>query len=201
MPKRRSKPAAERRVTPTIARGNVPVPPKSASTGEECENLDPKPPTPPDPESEERLVARGSLMALLYAECGSYVKVAEYFNVQPGTVRWWVHQMRKRSTEKLMEVASRLQNDVRQLAVDRIVEGLTEGDTEFAAELGRKLLHGYGDLRSHSSVKNDGPAAVMNLTVNIAKPDRDVGDVIDGAVLGQPRQLGAPESAQTAAED
>lgn len=163
----------------------------------------PKPEEEPTPEDREKLVKRGTLMAILYAEFGSYNRVAELLKCSPATVRWWVHETRKYSKEKIASIADQLKGDVAQLAVDRVTEGLVEGSTEFAADLGRRVLHGLGELKAHSAVKNDTPPGDMKLTfVFEAAP---VGgnleaatEVVEGAVLGVGRQLGA---VQTAAAD
>lgn len=169
-----------------ISRGNVPI-------GDE--NLVPPPPppekAPPTPEEEEKLIKRGTLMAVLYAELGSYPKVAELFGVATSTVRWWVHRTKQLTLKERETIAAQLQGNVAQLAVDRVTEGLLEGDTEFAADLGRRILHGLGQLRNHTSVKTDGAPAMTHLTLNIvrADPNQPAPDIIEGAVVGRPREL------------
>jgi hypothetical protein len=138
-------------------------------------------------------------MAVLYAEVGSYAKVAELFDVAQSTVRWWVHETRKRSKEQLEQIANRLRGDVAQLAVDRVLEGLVEGDTEFAAMLGTKVLHGLGELKAHSAIKQDPlPPGAMQLTLVIERPADTAAttstEVIEGAVLGVARSLDAPQT-------
>lgn len=172
----------------------VPPPPRYADVRELDANGD------PIPHNSEKLIARGTLMAVVYAEVGSYAKVADLFGVAQSTVRWWVHETKRRKPEDLQRIADRLKGDIGQLAADRVQEGLLEGDTEFAAELGRKVLHGLGELRTHSSIKSDGPAAIASLTLNItrADPSQPAPDVVEGAVVGRPRELTA---VQTAADD
>jgi hypothetical protein len=142
-------------------------------------------------------------MAVLYAEVGSYAKVAELFDVATSTVRWWVHETRKRSKEELQKIADRLRGDVAQLAVDRVLEGLVEGDTEFAAVLGTKVLHGLGELKAHSAIKQDAtPQGDMKLTFVFERADasKPAPDVIEGAVLGVARSLDAPQTSAVDAE-
>jgi hypothetical protein len=167
----------------------------------------PPPPTPgpkpdPTPQEQEKLIKRGTLMAILYAEVGSYAKVAEMFDVATSTVRWWVHETRKRSKDELQKIADRLRGDIAQLAVDRVQEGLVEGDTEFAALLGAKVLHGLGELKTHSAIKNDLPPGAMNLTMVFTDKDpaQPAGDVVEGAVLGVARSLDAPQTSAADAE-
>jgi predicted transcriptional regulator len=173
-------------------------------------NGDPIPPPPreePTPEAEEKVIARGTLMALLVQEIGSYLAVAELFNVTPATVRHWVHETRKRSAADVQRIADRLQHDVAHLAVDRVVEGLKEGETMFAADLGRRVLHGLGALRNHTSLKTDGPTAVTTLTLNINAPptlqlaSARGNDIVDGSVLGKPRELATEVADSPAADD
>jgi transposase len=183
-----------RRTSTTISRGNVPI--------GDTNMVPPPPPVPradPTPEEQEKLLKRGTLMAVLYAELGSYRKVADLFDVAESTVRWWVHQTRKQSKEALATIAQQLRGDVAQLAVDRVQEGLLEGQTEFAAMLGAKVLHGLGELKAHSAVKNDHAGVVTTLTLNITRSDPTipVPDIVEGAVLGRPRELAA---AQTSAD-
>lgn len=164
------------------------------------------PKTPPEPQSEEKLIARGTLMAVLHAEIGSYAAVAELFGVKQATVRWWVHETRKRRKEDLQKIADRLRGDVAQLAVDRIMEGLVEGETEFAAVLGSKILHGLGDLKAHSAVKNETPPGGHTLTLIVEHPPLGAAqsavpaEIIEGSVLGVARQLGAPQTAAVEAD-
>lgn len=142
-------------------------------------------------------------MALVYAQVGSYRRVADLFDVAESTVRWWVYETKKRRKDELLKIADRLRGDVAQLAVDRVQEGLLEGDTEFAAELGRKVLHGLGELRSHSSIKSDGPSAVTSLTLNIvrADPAKPTPEVVEGAVLGRPYSLAEAQTSAPEADD
>lgn len=189
------------RPTIAISRGNRPITPEERPP-------EPLPPPPPpkvrtpeeEKERKEQLLARGLLMAAMYAELGSYAKVAEIFQVAPGTVRWWRHEIRKQNAEKLDAVAARLRGDIAQLAADRVQEGLVEGSTEFAAILGTKVLHGLGELKSHATNKNDGVPSITNLQITVIEAKRDVGEVLEGSVVGVPRSLAAPEAVQTAAE-
>lgn len=183
-----------RRASTRISRGNDPI-------GDENRSENPPPVKPdPTPEEAEKLISRGQLMAVLYAEVGSYAKVAELFGVTRETVRWWVHRMKQLTAKEREAVAARLRGDIAHLAVDRVQEGLLEGDTEFAADLGRRVLHGLGELRNHTSLKTDGNAPVTNLTLNIVRPpDRPASEpaaeIIEGAVVGKPRELvAAPQS-------
>jgi DNA-binding transcriptional regulator YdaS (Cro superfamily) len=181
--------AAQR--TPRTPRSRVPSESAVITNGDP---IPPAPREPPSPEDEQKVIARGTLMALLVQEVGSYVAVAELFGVKPSTVRYWVHETRKRKPEQIQKIADRLQSDVAQLAVDRVVEGLTEGETMFAADLGRRVLHGLGALRNHTSLKTDGPTAVTSLTLNINTPPEFAlrpADIIDGSIMGRPRELAA----------
>jgi len=189
--------SAPKRESAKISRGNVPI--------EREKPVPPAPPPPPDPaeptpEDREKLVKRGTLMAILYAEFGSYNRVAELLKCSPATVRWWVHETRKYSKAKIASIAEQLKGDVAQLAVDRVVEGLVEGETQFAADLGRRVLHGLGELKAHSAVKNDTPPGDMKLTFVFeqAPANNGAGEVVEGAVLGVGRQL---VEAQTSAVD
>jgi hypothetical protein len=190
MAKRARKPA-EPRPTTRISRGGEALP--IADNGLAV------PPPIVTPEDPEVLMKRGLLIAVLYAELGSYAKVADAFQLSESTVRWWVHKMRKERKESLGTIAAQLRGDVAQLAVDRIQEGLVEGETEFAAMLATKVLHGIGELKSHSAVKQDTSNTVTTLTLNITRSDPTipVPDIVAGAVLGRPRELSA---AQTSAE-
>lgn len=180
------KPAGTRRVSPRISKGHEPivhvVPPPPGG---------PRP--DPTPEQEEKLIQRGTLMAVVYAEVGSYSKVAELFDVAEATVRWWCHETRKRARKDLESIAQRLRGDLASIAVDRVQEGLLEGSTEFAATLGAKLLHGLGELKSHSAVKNDVPPGTQTLTLNIVRADPAAAapEIAAGAVLGSPYLLAA----------
>lgn len=184
MPRARSA-TARRPSTPAISRGNVPIDrekpvPPPASTRPE-----------PTPQDEEKLIQRGTLMAVLYAETGSYAKVAELFDVAQSTVRWWCHEHRKRSKAQLETIAQRLRGDIAAIAVDRVQEGLLEGETEFAAMLGAKLLHGLGELKTHSAIKNDAPPGSAVLTLNIVRADPNAAapEIAEGGVVGVPYML------------
>lgn len=190
MPKKRA-PAPPKRQSTSISRDGVPI--------EHPTPPPPPPKAPPTPEEEQKLIARGTLMAILYAEIGSYEKVAELFGVAVSTVRWWKHETQKRNKVELMKITDRLRGDVAQLAVDRVLEGLVEGGTEFAAMLGTKVLHGLGELKAHSAIKQDAiPPGDMKLTLVIQRPEASSAatatDVIEGAVLGVARSLDAPQT-------
>lgn len=189
--------AATRRVSPLIAKGNEPIehPPGVPPP--------PQPKADPTPEEQEKLIQRGTLMAVVYAEVGSYRKVAELFGVADSTVRWWCFETRRRNRDDLETIAKRLRGDIASLAVDRVQEGLLEGETEFAALLGAKLLHGLGELKTHSAIKNDIPPGTQTLTLNIVRADPAVAapEIAAGAVVGSPYLLTEGEVVQTAATD
>lgn len=156
---------------------------------------------PENPLTDDELAKRSLAVAIVHAQVGSVEKTAEIFGITVATVRWYFHKLREKRPDELQRIADRLQGNVAQLAVDRIQEGLLEGETMEAAALGVKLLHGLGQLRSHSAIKNDGPNTVNNLTVNYVKGDRDVGPVAEGAVLGKPYALDGEVAADPDDED
>jgi hypothetical protein len=164
----------------------VPVPRDPAATRPPAKRPDP---TPAD---REKWIRRGELIALCYAELGSYQAVANAFGVSLSTVRAHVWRYQQQAKPDQRKIVDRLRGDVAALAVDRVQEALMEGPTMKAGELGRKVLHGLGELRSHSSIKNDGPASVtaLQLTIVQGDPSRPPPAVIDGAVVGAPRSLG-----------
>ena len=176
-----------------ISRGGVPVEKRDPLL-----NLKQNRP-PANPEEQQAMRDQGVLLAALYARLGSVRGVAEAFGVTTATVRYWIAEARKLDTSSasLQAVGVRLKANIAQLAVDRVEEGLMDGDLEFAADLGTKVLKGLGELKSHATVKNDGPAPVASLTLNIVRSDPiPVPDQIAGAVVGQPydeKTAAAPE--------
>lgn len=186
MPRKKStRGGSIRRVLPsvTISRGHIPVDPRPRGWNL---NLVPRG-APQTPEERQALADRGVVMAALYAQCGSYAEVARLFDVDAAVVRHAVREARASSTD-VRTAALRLKGNVAQLAVDRVEEGLMEGDLEFAADLGTKVLKGLGELKTHSAIKSDGPAHVASLTLNIVRtdPNLPVPEQIAGAVVGQP---------------
>jgi hypothetical protein len=143
----------------------------------------------------ERAEKKGMVMVLLYAQIGSMQAVADLLECNVATVRHWLAKMRAQKPDKIFKIADRLRGDIAQLAADRVQEGLLEGDTQFAADLGRKVLHGLGELNTHNlrTPATGGMPTSLNITFAAAPqtpalPERQI-EILEGTVLGRPRDL------------
>lgn len=142
----------------------------------------------------DELDSRIGVAARLMLEHQDYKKVADVMGISVPTLRGYLRRFRQKvQSGDYKNIGRRLRRSVAPLAVDAIEDGLQEiEDPVQRAALGVKVLHGLGELRSHSAIKSDTNVNLTELTIKIVDPPIVAGElptVLDGEVLGTPRAL------------
>ncbi len=110
--------------------------------------------------------------------------IAHELMVSQHAVRQWLTDARKRA--ELMDVAPLLDNVALPLAIDNLIDGLQNGDKKLTLA----TLKGRGAFTTHS--KSENTNTNMQLEIHVEMPSREGAslDVVEGQVVGIPRQLG-----------